>query len=142
MKLILNVEALLDLVPNQNSAAMTDIVLPIPRFVMEPFNVLTDWTKLNVISINVLKVIHFKRNIKYLKIKGTMQCDDGVCIPAHKWCDRRRDCANASDEKNCGHVSRRPCSPFEFECSNSVCIGRKFMCDGDNGEPFQHYFFL
>uniref|UniRef100_A0A183BS53 EGF-like domain-containing protein n=1 Tax=Globodera pallida TaxID=36090 RepID=A0A183BS53_GLOPA len=66
-------------------------------------------------------------------VDGMRQCDDGTCIPDHKWCDRRRDCANASDERNCeNHPNRRQCSQFEFECSNSVCIPRKFMCDGDN----------
>jgi hypothetical protein len=62
-----------------------------------------------------------------------MQCDDGICIPASKWCDRRRDCPGTpSDELHCEHVTRRDCSPFEFECGNSVCLPRKFMCDGDN----------
>ena len=61
------------------------------------------------------------------------QCDDGTCIPEHKWCDRRRDCLNATDELHCNDFpNRRRCSPFEFECANSVCIPRKFMCDGDN----------
>ncbi|EJW71504.1 hypothetical protein WUBG_17589 [Wuchereria bancrofti] len=62
-----------------------------------------------------------------------MKCDDGTCIPEHRWCDRRRDCPNASDEIHCeNYPNRRECSPFEFECSNSVCIPRKFICDGDN----------
>ncbi|VDN42666.1 unnamed protein product [Gongylonema pulchrum] len=30
------------------------------------------------------------------------------------------------------YPNRRECSPFEFECGNSVCIPRKFICDGDN----------
>lgn len=37
---------------------------------------------------------------------GYMKCDDGTCIPEHRWCDRRRDCPNASDESHCeNHVS-------------------------------------
>lgn len=32
---------------------------------------------------------------------GYMKCDDGTCILEHRWCDRRRDCSNASDESHC-----------------------------------------
>lgn len=64
---------------------------------------------------------------------GFHQCIDGTCIPEHRWCDRRKDCPDASDEVHCDeHPNRRSCSPFEFECANSVCVPRKFICDGDN----------
>ncbi|CAJ0568186.1 unnamed protein product, partial [Mesorhabditis spiculigera] len=51
---------------------------------------------------------------------GHRKCKDDTCIPEHKWCDRKKDCLDASDETNCTTVSRRECSPFEFECANST----------------------
>ena len=63
---------------------------------------------------------------------GRRKCGNNVCIDEALWCNRQRDCDDASDEKDCGSVSRRTCSPFEFACGNGVCITRRFMCDFDD----------
>lgn len=52
-------------------------------------------------------------------LPGHRQCEDGTCILARKWCDRRRDCPNASDEMNCTTVVGFAFG--SFWCSKKYC---------------------
>ncbi|CAL8077304.1 unnamed protein product [Calicophoron daubneyi] len=57
-----------------------------------------------------------------------MMCRDGTCVDAQKFCDRRKDCPDGSDEMP-PHCYPR-CSPQQFECSSGECIDSSLRCNG------------
>ncbi|XP_056642016.1 serine protease nudel-like [Diorhabda sublineata] len=87
-----------------------------------------------------------------------LRCNNGICVPKSKFCDRNDDCGDLSDEpdvcdcksyleltnpeKICDgivHCMDRtdedpqicPCKPNSFNCSNSnLCISNDMVCDG------------
>jgi hypothetical protein len=80
---------------------------------------------------------------------GLRKCANNRCIDEELWCNRANDCEDASDERECKSTvrclsaytftlvgvclqTRRTCSPFEFACTNGVCVTRRFMCDFDD----------
>lgn len=55
--------------------------------------------------------------------KNYFKCENKACVPKRKICDRRNDCGDLSDERNCN------CSADEFRCKNGFCIPVEKFCD-------------
>jgi hypothetical protein len=59
---------------------------------------------------------------------GWFSCADGLeCVDPSLVCDQQEDCADGSDELNCGG-----CSVDEWECTNQQCVLTTQVCDGVN----------
>lgn len=52
------------------------------------------------------------------------QCESGHCTSKTSVCDGRRDCQDASDEKNCKprYPGGRYCPANKFQCKNNVSL--------------------
>ncbi|CAF4367925.1 unnamed protein product, partial [Rotaria sordida] len=48
-------------------------------------------------------------------IPGTFRCNSGSCLPMRFRCDGYQQCADGSDELNCGN---RTCTHHQFTCAN------------------------
>lgn len=60
------------------------------------------------------------------------QCSNGVCIPKDKKCDGLPNCADYSDEANCGVLCEEP----NYLCKGSnVCITKNLLCNGEADCP-------
>uniref|UniRef100_A0A1I8IQE6 VWFD domain-containing protein n=1 Tax=Macrostomum lignano TaxID=282301 RepID=A0A1I8IQE6_9PLAT len=58
------------------------------------------------------------------------QCTNGACIPREQVCDRKFDCLDRSDEKDCTPVNTT-CSVAFFQCQrDGNCIPESKRCDG------------
>lgn len=60
------------------------------------------------------------------------RCGSGECISEEKRCNYKKDCADNSDEKECGNDKKtfKQCKSNEFACSDGTdCIDRKQRCD-------------
>ncbi|VDL67494.1 unnamed protein product [Nippostrongylus brasiliensis] len=99
------------------------------RCVMVRYNVRTVWTSPNVPCGNVRPVI--VSAMMAPASSSTSGAIDARIAPMPPTRPTALMCRTLFTEQS-QLQERRPCSPFEFECSNSVCIPRKFMCDGDN----------
>jgi hypothetical protein len=58
---------------------------------------------------------------------GEYRCGDGECLPGEWLCDGWVDCADASDEADCGGGA---CGPDEYQCLAGNCIYASWECDG------------
>ena len=47
------------------------------------------------------------------------QCFDGQCIPVSRFCDLNRDCADSSDEHNCGESVSHLKLQYMSQCTES-----------------------
>ncbi|XP_030179601.1 low-density lipoprotein receptor-related protein 2 [Lynx canadensis] len=56
-------------------------------------------------------------------------CALGQAGPQQYPCDRRDDCGDYSDERDCLYPT---CSESEFTCQNGLCIYKQEVCDGEN----------
>lgn len=62
----------------------------------------------------------------------SFRCGSGECIIESKRCDYHKDCADHSDEDECGDQKKeyKNCKSDEFTCNDGVqCIDRKLRCD-------------
>lgn len=51
------------------------------------------------------------------------------CLDWREICDRKLDCLDGSDERNCWKLEINQCSDDEFRCSNGLCIPMMFFRD-------------
>lgn len=90
---------------------------------------------------------------------GEFQCPGGDCVPAHRVCDGRRDCASGTDEAVCPSKGVKlkfkifssmnvfpskavpcgltnflrvtvTCAPDQFACRDWTCVSNTKLCDG------------
>lgn len=60
------------------------------------------------------------------------RCGSGECVTESKMCDSRKDCADHSDEHDCGtrRKEHKHCKPLEFACDDGFkCIENQKRCD-------------
>lgn len=86
---------------------------------------------------------------------GYVSCLSGdQCVLRNQLCDGRVNCADASDESNCGksesefseqtksslhhayHTLNTGCKRGEFRCENGPCVNQVLRCDGQVDCPF------
>lgn len=65
---------------------------------------------------------------KICNLTTEFQCPNRRCIPKSWHCDRKPDCIQGADEKNCTGSCN---SHNEFQCDDGWCINAKWHCDGE-----------
>ena len=80
-------------------------------------------------------MIKIRIDVSLVSSDTTAPCDgftcvsDGVCLPAEKQCNKRKDCVDNSDEQDC----TLECAENQFKCfNNRTCLHVAWKCDGDN----------
>ena len=87
---------------------------------------------------------HYCREQCFIKDNCTckhsyFQCLSGGCIHGNNFCNRKQDCKDYSDEKDCAYAN---CNQFEFACDNMECIPLSWYCNtfidcSDGSDEFQ-----
>ncbi|KAK4881293.1 hypothetical protein RN001_004612 [Aquatica leii] len=62
--------------------------------------------------------------------EDTFRCYYGACVNKLFRCDGLYQCADKSDESNCGQ--KQSCQLTEFQCSSLECIPQEQLCNGVN----------
>ena len=60
--------------------------------------------------------------------ENEFRCNDGTCIRSEFKCNRRADCQDGSDERDCASRNER-CRAGEFQCLTGECIAESRKCD-------------
>ncbi|GFT89374.1 low-density lipoprotein receptor-related protein 1B [Trichonephila clavipes] len=58
------------------------------------------------------------------------KCGDGPCIDEKLVCDKRADCEDGSDERNCSRTNTTCDGDGYFTCNDGLCIYIHEVCDG------------